>query len=70
MKTIDIQQAVATAVPVMSRKERLLHWAALVRRYDHRLTIFHHLEHQSKEWLANACPSNWHSAFSLAENDS
>jgi len=50
MKNVDVEAAVATAtaIPVrklMSRAEKLTHWAGLVRAYQGPLGLYHMLEH-------------------------
>jgi hypothetical protein len=54
MKTIDIRELVS-AVPVtvrMTRRERLLHWAHLLRTGSGPLALYHGLEWVSRSQLA------------------
>jgi|SRR5882672_3499001 len=48
MKHVDVEQAVTAAVPVrkaMTRSEKLMHWAGLVRAHQGNLALYHLLEH-------------------------
>lgn len=53
--------------PVMTRKEKLMHWAKLVRQHRSYLYIFHRLEDWNAEQLAKAYHHD--SAFTLASRD-
>lgn len=55
MKHVDILDALTTAAPVMikmTRRDKLRHWAGLVRQVPSQLYIFHRLEHWVDSELA------------------
>ncbi len=74
MKNVDVEAAVATAtaIPirkVMSRAEKLTHWAGLVRASKEPLYIYHEMERWTdKELRASVCHGR-QSAFILAATD-
>jgi len=74
MKNVDVEAAVATAtaIPVrklMSRAEKLTHWAGLVRAYQGPLGLYHMLEHHRPEVLATLGIMGDHSALGVAARD-
>jgi hypothetical protein len=57
MKHVDVMEIVTaipvTAIPVMSRREKLRHWATAVRAAKHidEFGLYHGLEYQPRYWL-------------------
>jgi hypothetical protein len=49
MKHVEIDELVsAVAIPVrMTRRQKLAHWAALIRKVDHPVGLYHALEYMS-----------------------
>jgi hypothetical protein len=74
MKHVDVEAAVSAAVPVekkkMTREQKLLHWAGLVRGYGSPLALWHLLEHYQASHLATI-PVSYpgFNAFSLVVRD-
>ncbi len=71
MKTLDIRQ-LEGAMPVqaqMTRREKLRHWAQLVRRCNDDLLLYSNLEHMGREWLAGNPMNHERTAFGLAARD-
>lgn len=58
------------AIPTMTRSEKLLHWASLIRKADPRrpFLIYHRLEHAPRV-LLDGMQVDPHDAFSLAARD-
>jgi putative SOS response-associated peptidase YedK len=54
---------------IMTRKEKLLHWAELVRKAPRQLVIFDGLEHWTPRDLRNPMLSQGTSAFAVAASD-
>jgi len=75
MKNVDVEAAVATAtaIPVrtiMSRAEKLTHWAGLVRASKEPLYIYHLMEDWADNLLGESVQALGHqSAFTLAATD-
>lgn len=51
MKTIDLQTELSTAVPLLTKKDKLLRWAELVRGSGHPAFLFHLMEHWNEDML-------------------
>jgi hypothetical protein len=74
MKHVDIEALVSIAVPVipkMTRREKLAHWAGLVRSHHNYLHLYHNLEYLHPSQLAEIFPRHIQqmTAFSLALAD-
>ena len=72
MKRVDPAELLSQIALPMPRKERLLHWAKLIRKTEIRaLFIFHNLEYWPRLYLENLLVHNhWGpSAFTLALQD-
>jgi hypothetical protein len=69
MKHVDAE-ALVNAIP-MTRREKLLKWAELVRHYSHELALFHDIEHMGLSNLRGIVPATIRtvSAFTLAVTD-
>jgi hypothetical protein len=67
----DLVSAVAIPEPKvpLSREQKLLHWASLVRASPKRFMIYHGLEYASLEILANVDVNGYHTAFAVAVQD-
>jgi hypothetical protein len=72
MKLVTEQELVS-AVPIkepMTRKQKLLHWANLVRaERQHNFFIFHNIEHLSQVQLALIDINAQYTAFGMAARD-
>jgi hypothetical protein len=73
MKNVSIQDLLSpmpVQPKVMTKKERLEHWAELVRHFKGPLYLFHNLEYYTPLQLKSAYPGcGAISAFTLAEKD-
>lgn len=64
----EILELESTATVVtMTRREKLLRWASLVREWTAQIGLYHGLEYRSKEWLNGAGIGG--SAFAVATSD-
>lgn len=70
-------EGAATVVPVpvpvkdapMTKREKLIHWAEIVRVSPFQICLFSNLEHWTPDMLAQPYPQ-YNSAFTVAANDS
>ena len=73
MKHVDVEAAVALAVPVepkkMTREQKLMHWAGLVRCAGSDLGLYHLLEYSTDEQLSLEICSNHSTALGVAARD-
>ena len=72
MKIVDIQEMEASAEPVrMTRREKLMRWARLVRETAHpHLHIYHGLEYMSRDRLREvSIEEDMPTAFGVAAAD-
>jgi hypothetical protein len=72
MKHIDIAEIIDAVPlrPVMSRRDKLLRWAGLVRKCQYDLVLYHGIEYMRPFDLANILPcNNSVSAFTVAMVD-
>jgi hypothetical protein len=67
VSTVEFEQDVATAITPMTRREKLLRFARVVRESSKQFVIFHMLEHAHPSTLAGV--SHPHSAFAAAAAD-
>lgn len=67
MKTLDPKTEQSAVL--LTKKEKLMRWAAQVRSHPTDLIIFHDLEHWSKHDLAYQLGQHGPSAFGIAAND-
>jgi len=70
MKHVDISEVTATAAPVMirmTRREKLLRWAKLVREYSRQLYLYHRLEYWDSFQLSN--PTNLRTVDSMSRQN-
>lgn len=70
LSTVEFEREVATAIkPVMSRKEKLLHFAKIVREHPGPLALYNGLEHWTEAQM-KACAARGHNtALALASTD-
>lgn len=79
MQIVDLKQLEATAMALakqpMTRRDRLLHWSALIRKTPAPMMLYHLLEQWTSGQLAHECPATHPShyqpnAFTVASGDS
>jgi hypothetical protein len=68
------EQDLVSAIPVkelgMTREQKLLHWASLIRNSVRRIHLYHNLEHMDIRRLADVVvSSDFTSAFSIAREN-
>ena len=68
MQTVDIAKTVESAVS-LSRHEKLLLWANLVRQHPHEIRILHDLEYYPAAHLRSEIRSDAGTAFNIAFAD-
>lgn len=74
MKHVDVE-ALVSAIPMpprlMARKEKLTHWAELVRNYHGELALYHSVEYWQPHQLTSFIPTQMGpaSAMTIAAND-
>ena len=68
MQTVDIGKTVESAVS-LSRREKLLRWAELVRQHPSAIRIFHDLEYYPAARLRSEIRSDAGTAFNIAFAD-
>lgn len=71
VKEADIVSAIPLPAPGMTRREKLLRWAQLVRNHGRGLYLMHNLEHYEPHQLTAPCfhTEGGNTAFSVAMTD-
>jgi hypothetical protein len=69
MKHVEVNDLVS-AVPVqLTRSEKLLRWAELVRKHRHYLYLYHNLEYRTRAQLCHEYAIHTNTAFDVAVKD-
>ena len=66
---LQLAVAIPPPLPKMTRREKLLRWAELIRTADHALRLYHNLEYTPREVLHVAEVRGTSCAFNLAASD-
>lgn len=69
MEVLDLKDVESKSV-ALTRREKILRWAAIIREHREPLRLFHNLEHWHAPQLTMELSQYGHSAFSLAAEDS